>query len=109
MILTRTSPTAKRVRAVQEAYQNAERPVLRPGSGTREVEQFMGDLKEIDSSGLPPEVEQAFVRMIVAVEANFHVRTAGGDTNAIDAANERVAEAKRELVRMFDRYRGHMD
>jgi hypothetical protein len=111
MILSRQSPHAKTVRRIAEQYWNAERPVLRPGGGTREVERFLGDLKAISTDGAPQEVQLAFTRMIVAVEANLHTRTFGDefDTNAINAANERVAEAKRELVIQFDRYRGHLD
>jgi hypothetical protein len=83
MILSRQSPQAKAVRHIQEQYWNAERPVLRPGSGTREVEKFLGDLKAIDTLAAPNEIQDAMVRLTVAVEA------------------------KRELVNLFDRKRGN--
>ena len=71
-----------------------------------EIEKFLGELKAIDSSGLPEPVEASFVRMLVAVESNLVAHQFGGDTNA---ANDRVTEAKEDLAIQFDRYRGHVD
>ena len=41
--------------------------------------------------------------MVSAVEANTHVRRLGGDTNA---AKDRVAAAKKDLIRALEKWRG---
>ena len=104
LLLTRTSPSVRKVRRIQEQYFVAERPVLRPGSATRDAEKFLSDLKAIDTEGAPQPVRDAFTKMLAAVESNLAVRRAGGDTNK---ANDAVTDAMRELKGQFDRHRGN--
>jgi hypothetical protein len=103
LILPRLRPTADASNRIRNAYHKAEAPVLRPGSDLPEVEQFARDLRAIDLSGAPDEVEKALNALIVTVEANAVDRRVGGDTNA---ANDRVAMAKRDLLRTLDKWRG---
>lgn len=104
LLLTRVSPTARAVRRIQDQYFAAESPVLQPGSNARDAEKFLADLKDISTDSAPKPVEDAFSRLVTAVEANLAVRRAGGDTNA---ANDAVAAAMRELKFQFARHRGN--
>ena len=103
LILPRLRQTADAANRIRAAYHRAEAPVLRPGSDLPEVDQFARDLRAIDLTGAPDEVERTMNALIVAVEANAVDRRTGGNT---DAANERVALAKRDLVRALDKWRG---
>jgi hypothetical protein len=60
-------------------------------------------LRAIDLTGAPDDVEQTMIALIAAVEANALERRLAGNTNA---ANDRVAFAKRDLLRALDRWRG---
>ena len=42
-------------------------------------------------------------RMISVVEANLQTRQSGGN---VDAANDRVADAKKDLIRALEKWRG---
>ena len=103
LILPRLRPTADASNRIRAAYHKAEAPVLRPGSDLPEDDQFARDLRAIDLKGAPDDVEGAMNALIVAVEANAVDRRTGGNTNA---ANDRVALAKRDLLRALDGWRG---
>ena len=70
----------------------------RPGA----LDQFARDLRAIDLTDAPDDVERAMNALIVAVEANAVDRRTGGNNNA---ANDRVALAKHDLLRALDRWR----
>ena len=70
LIVAPVRPTADAASRIREAYNRAEQPVLKPGSGLPEVEQFSRDLRSIDLTGAPDDVEQPMNALIVAVEAN---------------------------------------
>lgn len=96
-------PTADISNRIHSAYNEAEQPVLKLGSGLAEVDQFAQDLRTINMDGATQDVRDAMAAMINAVEENALVRRTGGDTNA---ANNKVAFAKRDLLRALDRWRG---
>jgi hypothetical protein len=100
-LLTRQAPEAKAANRIRDAYLAAERSVLRPSSGMREAERFLGKLKEIDTGSAPEDVQRAMTLMISAVEARVYNPKA--DANA---ANERIATAKKDLIRALERWRG---
>ena len=102
-VLSRQSPQVKTANRLHEQYLAAEAPVLRPGSGVREAEQFLRDLKAIDTDKTPKDVELAMTKITVAVGANLYIRQSGGN---VDATNDRVAAAKRDLIQALDRWRG---
>ena len=60
------------------------------------------DLKGIDLTGAPQDVRETMAAIIRAVEENATVRRTGGDTNA---ANDKVAFAKRDLLRALEKWR----
>ena len=103
LILPRLRPTANAANSIRAAYHRAEQPVLRPGSGLPEVDQFARDLRAIDLTGAPRDVRDAMDAMIAVVEHNAIVRRSGGATNE---ANDLVACRKRDLLRALDRWRG---
>ena len=102
-VLSRQSPQVKTANRLHEQYLAAEAPVLRPDSGVREAERFLGALKAIDTDAAPKDVQLAMTKLTVAVEANLHTRESGGD---VDAANDRVADARNSLIRALDKWRG---
>ena len=102
LILPRLRPTADASNRIRAAYHKAEAPVLKPGSDLPEVEQFARDLRGIDLTGAPDDVERAMNALIVAAEANVVDRRTGGNTNA---ANDRVALAQHDLLRALDKWR----
>ena len=104
MFLVWSQPQATATRRVQEAYLAAERPVLRPRSDTSDAEQFLSDLRAVDTEGAPKPVQDAFTRLLGAVEAHLAVFRAGGDTNK---ANDAVAAAVLDLQFQFDRHSGN--
>jgi hypothetical protein len=68
-----------------------------------EVERFLHRLNVIDTADAPQDVQRAMTVMVSAVEANAHVRRTHGNTNA---ANQRVATAKRDFLRALEKWRG---
>jgi len=99
----RQSPKAKAAESIKSRYLGAQAPVLRPDSGVRDAEKFLVDLKAIDVADAPQEVQQSMARMISVVEANLAMRRAGGN---VDAANDRVVDALKELLRALEKWRG---
>ena len=102
-VLSRQKTEAKAANRIRELYLAAEAPVLRPGSGVREAEQVLWNLKAIDTDGAPKDVQLAFTKLTVAVGANVYIRQSGGD---VDASNDRVEDAKKNLIRALDQWRG---
>jgi hypothetical protein len=103
VVLHRFRPTADAANRIRADYYKAEAPVLRPGSGLSEIDQFARDLRAIDLAGAPVDVEKAMNAMIVAVEGNAVDRRMGWNTNA---ANDRVTNAKGDLLRAWSKWRG---
>ena len=103
LILPRMRAPADVSNRIHAAYNEEEQSVLKPGSGLAEVDQFARDLRTINLDGATQDVRDAMAAMIAAVEENAIVRRTGGDTNA---ANDKVAFAKRDLLRALDRWRG---
>lgn len=102
-VLSRQKTEAKAANRIREQYLAAEAPVLRPGCGLREAEQFLSNLKAIDTDKTPKDVELAMTKLTVAVGANLYIRQSGGN---VDATNDRVAAAKKALIGELDRWRG---
>ena len=101
-LILRQTPEAKASQRILEAFRSAEAPVFAEG-GLSEVEKFATRLKAINLDDAPQDVREAMVAMIRTVEANAIVRRAGGDTNT---ANDKVAFAKRDLIRALEKWRG---
>ena len=107
LILPRLSPTANASNRIRAAYNKGEQPVLKPGSDSPEVDQFARDLRGIDLTGAPDDVERTMSALIVAVEANAVDRRLAQRMQVdIEAANNRVADRKRDLLRALDQWRG---
>ena len=96
LMLIKTKPITKDDDRVWQQYLKAEAPILVPGSGTAEAEKFAADLRAIDLTGAPSDVQKAMSSYIAAVETNLVVRRAGGN---VATANEQVVEAKRSSPR----------
>lgn len=102
LLLWQRSPEARAANRIYSEYSKAEKPVLGPESGLADAEQFAADLKRIRLDDTPPEVRQAMASLIAAVEARVAMGTRG-NTNA---ANDRVADARKSLVRALEKHRG---
>ena len=107
LILPRLGPSADAANRIRADYLKAEAPVLKPGSDSPVVDQFARDLRGIDLTGAPDDVERTMSALIVAVEANAVDRRLAQRMQVdIEAANNRVADRKRDLLRALDRWRG---
>lgn len=103
-VLSRQKAEAKAANRFREQYLAAEAPVLRPGCSLREAEQFLSNLKAIDTDKTPKDVELAMTKLTVAVGANLYIRQeSGGD---VDATNDRLADARNDLMRALEKWRG---
>ena len=58
MTIPRLSPRVRAVREVEAAWGEADTRVNRPGSGTPEAERFLVELKAIDTSKAPREIQR---------------------------------------------------
>lgn len=103
LFLPRLRPSADAANRIRADYYKAEAPVLRPDSGLPEIEQFGRDLRAIDMTGAPVDVERAMNALIVAVEGSIVDQKMAWNTNA---ANDRVAIAKHDLLRAWGKWRG---
>jgi hypothetical protein len=104
-LLIRQSPQARSANRIRNDYNAVEATLKRlgPDASWEQVDHFLGKLKGIDVADAPREVQEAYAALLSAVEANAHTRRSRGDTNA---ANERVATAKRNFVSTLERWRG---
>jgi hypothetical protein len=103
LLLRRQSPLVKAAQRLRVAVAEAEAPVHVPGSGTREAEKFLTDLKAIDQSGASPSLRNALRDYIATVEANLAVRRTNGD---VEASNYKVGEARKLFLKATDAERG---
>jgi hypothetical protein len=104
-VLTRHKPEARVANRIRNQYNATEAALtgLGPDASWEQVDHFLGKLKGIDTTDAPREVQDSYAALLVAVEANANTRRTHGDTNA---ANERVATAKRNFVSTLERWRG---
>lgn len=102
-ILPRFRTDTKAANRICDAFHKAQAPVLRPDSDLSDSVKFCQDLKAIDMTGAPADVREAMGSMIRHLDEFAVVYRVGGN---IPAAQDKVAYAKRDLLRALERWRG---
>ena len=75
-VVSRMRPTAEVSNRIHAAYNEAEQPVLKPGSGLVEADKFAADLRRIDLDGATQDVKDAMAALIDCSSGNQRRRAA---------------------------------